>query len=95
MPFLSIIFKPVNQRCNTMEVKMNQSTLSDALAALLGIIGSFLTINLAGISWQWFFDNATHALGLGAVAAFSGAMGVVGKNIGERIMKRFKWKKVK
>lgn len=78
-----------------MEVRMNNSNFSDALAALFGIIGSFLTINLAGISWQWFFDNLIHAIGLGAIAAFSGAMGVVGKYAGERLLKWVKNKRSK
>lgn len=77
-----------------MEAKMN-SNISDALAALFGIIGSFLTINLAGISWHWVFENITHVLGLGLVAGFSGLMGVFGKNVGERILKWIKTKRSK
>ena len=71
---------------------MNHSNISDSLAALLGIIGSFLTMNLAGITWQWVYDNATHAIGIGLVAGFSGLMGVVGKYIGEKVIRWFKYK---
>lgn len=74
---------------------MNHSYISDALAALLGIIGSFITMNLAGITWQVVYENSLNALGLGLVAAFSGLMGVVGKHAGERIIKWYKKKRSK
>lgn len=71
---------------------MNHSNISNALAALLGIIGSFLTMDLAGITWSVVYENIVNAIGIGLVAAFSGLMGVVGKYMGEKAIRWFKRK---
>lgn len=61
----------------------------DELTAFLsGIAGSLLAINLAGITWETAWANLGNLLWLGFIAMFSGAMGVLGKHLINKLMRR-------
>ena len=61
----------------------------DVVGAISGIIGGILAINLADINWDTIMLNLGQLLWLGLIAAFSGAMGVLGKYIINRIIKKY------
>jgi len=65
--------------------------IDDIIAFVSGTFGGSLYMVIAGITWQSFFDSALQMLWVGFVAAFTGAMGVVGKHmIGKYINKKKK-----
>ena len=63
----------------------------DELTAFIsGIIGGSVTIHIIGISWQDILSNVSNLLWIGFVALFTGGMGVLGKHIVTKILKRKK-----
>lgn len=72
-----------------MKQVMEQNNYEDLVAFISGIIGTMLAINLAGIGWDAVWTNVGDLLWLGMVAAFSGAMGVLGKHFIGKLIKKF------
>lgn len=69
--------------------KMEYKNMDDAVSAISGIIGGILAINLAGITWDSVLLNFGHLLWVGIIAFFSGAMGVLGKHLIGKMIKKF------
>ena len=61
----------------------------DAVAAASGILGGILGVELVGISWDTIMMNLGQLLWLGVIAAFSGAMGVLGKYAINQLIKKY------
>lgn len=58
------------------------------MAAVSGIAGGGLYITLGKIDWQVLFNSLGSLLWLGFIALFSGAMGVLGKHLASKYLKR-------
>lgn len=72
-----------------MKQVMEHNNYEDLVAFISGILGTILAINLAGIEWEAVWANVGDLLWLGMVAAFSGAMGVLGKHFIGKLIKKF------
>lgn len=68
---------------------MNYNT-DDIIAAGSGLVGGLVTTVLMDITWQSAWENLGHLLWVGFVAMFTGAMGVIGKHLIDKFLKRKK-----
>ncbi len=65
--------------------------IDDVVAFFSGLFGGSMYAFIAGITWTSLFENALQLFYLGFIAAFTGAMGVVGKHlIGKYLNKKKK-----
>lgn len=62
--------------------------IDDLVGAISGLLGGSVYIWIGGITWQTFYEGAGQIFWLGFVAFLSGAMGILGKHLMDKYLKR-------
>jgi hypothetical protein len=64
--------------------------IDDIIGAISGLFGGSLYLWFAGINWHTIYENAGKMVWLGFIAFISGAMGILGKHLMDKYLKRKK-----
>ena len=67
---------------------MEHSKWDNTIGFFSGIFGGSMYVKFAGITWQSAWESMGHVLWLGFIALLSGAMGVLGKHLAQKYLKR-------
>jgi hypothetical protein len=64
--------------------------IDDIVGAISGLFGGTLYVWIGGITWQSFYQGFGQLIWLAFVAFLSGAMGILGKHLMDKYIKRKK-----